>query len=61
MGSPGKPWDFLRIAHRGASGECPENTLAAFRRAIEQSAGMIECDLQLTWFEVMRLLGERGG
>jgi glycerophosphoryl diester phosphodiesterase len=40
--------DFLRIAHRGASGECPENTMAAFRRAIEQSAGMIECDLQLT-------------
>jgi glycerophosphoryl diester phosphodiesterase len=48
MGSAGKAWDFLRIAHRGASGECPENTLAAFRRAIEQSAGMIECDLQLT-------------
>jgi glycerophosphoryl diester phosphodiesterase len=40
--------DFLRIAHRGASGECPENTMVAFRRAIEQSAGMIECDLQLT-------------
>jgi glycerophosphoryl diester phosphodiesterase len=40
--------DFLRIAHRGASGECPENTVVAFRRAIEQSAGMIECDLQLT-------------
>ena len=48
MGSAGKACDFLRIAHRGASGECPENTLAAFRRAIEQSAGMIECDLQLT-------------
>jgi glycerophosphoryl diester phosphodiesterase len=40
--------DFLRIAHRGASGECPENTMVAFRRAIEQSANMIECDLQLT-------------
>jgi glycerophosphoryl diester phosphodiesterase len=40
--------DFLRIAHRGASAECPENTMAAFRRAIEQSADMIECDLQLT-------------
>lgn len=40
--------DFLRIAHRGASGECPENTMIAFRRAVEQSAAMIECDLQLT-------------
>jgi glycerophosphoryl diester phosphodiesterase len=48
MSAAGKAYDFLRIAHRGASGECPENTLAAFRRAIEQSAGMIECDLQLT-------------
>jgi glycerophosphoryl diester phosphodiesterase len=40
--------DFVRIAHRGASGECPENTLAAFRRALELDAMMIECDLQLT-------------
>ncbi len=40
--------DFLRIAHRGASGECPENTLQAFRRAVELGAEMIECDLQLT-------------
>ncbi|HEY8514232.1 MAG TPA: glycerophosphodiester phosphodiesterase family protein [Candidatus Binatia bacterium] len=39
---------FLRIAHRGASAECPENTLAAFRRALELDAQMIECDLQLT-------------
>jgi glycerophosphoryl diester phosphodiesterase len=43
-----KPADFLRIAHRGASFECPENTLSAFRRAIELGAGMIECDLQVT-------------
>ncbi len=36
------------IAHRGASGERPENTLAAFELAIEQSANMIETDLHLS-------------
>jgi glycerophosphoryl diester phosphodiesterase len=38
----------LVIAHRGASGERPENTLPAFEHAIEQSADMIETDLHLT-------------
>jgi glycerophosphoryl diester phosphodiesterase len=38
----------LVIAHRGASGTCPENTLAAFRRAAEVGAPMIELDVQLT-------------
>lgn len=32
------------IAHRGASAEAPENTLAAFRAAREQGADMIELD-----------------
>jgi glycerophosphoryl diester phosphodiesterase len=36
------------IAHRGSSGERPENTLSAFERAIEQSADMIETDLHLS-------------
>ena len=36
------------IAHRGASGTCPENTMAAFRRALEVGAHMIELDVQLT-------------
>jgi glycerophosphoryl diester phosphodiesterase len=36
------------IAHRGASAECPENTLAAVRRAIELGAPMIEVDCRLT-------------
>ena len=40
--------DFLRIGHRGAAAECPENTLASFARAIDLGADMIECDLQLT-------------
>jgi glycerophosphoryl diester phosphodiesterase len=36
------------VAHRGASGHAPENTLAAFRRAIELGARFIETDLQLS-------------
>lgn len=45
---PGKLADFLRIGHRGSCAECPENTIVSFRRALEQGAQMIECDLQLT-------------
>jgi glycerophosphoryl diester phosphodiesterase len=33
------------IAHRGASGELPEHTLAAYERAIDQGADFIEPDL----------------
>lgn len=36
------------IAHRGASGERPEHTLAAFERAIDQGADWIEPDLVVT-------------
>ncbi len=36
------------IAHRGASGECPENSLAAFARAIELGADGIELDVHRT-------------
>ena len=36
------------IAHRGASGERPEHTLAAYTLAIEQGADFIEPDLVLT-------------
>ncbi len=36
------------IAHRGASGTRPENTLAAFTRAVALGAHMIELDVQLT-------------
>jgi len=34
------------LLERGASGECPENTLVAFRRAIELGSDMLECDVQ---------------
>ncbi|WP_395629211.1 glycerophosphodiester phosphodiesterase [Sphingorhabdus sp.] len=36
------------IAHRGASGERPEHTIASYTRAIEQGADFIEPDLVLT-------------
>jgi glycerophosphoryl diester phosphodiesterase len=39
------PWV---IAHRGASGHAPENTFAAFRRAVELGATFIETDLHVT-------------
>ncbi|UUL84322.1 glycerophosphodiester phosphodiesterase [Sphingomonas qomolangmaensis] len=38
----------LLIAHRGASGERPEHTLAAYDLAIDQGADFIEPDLVLT-------------
>ena len=39
---------FWVIAHRGASGEAPENTLAAISKAISDGAQMIEIDIQAT-------------
>lgn len=36
---------FLNIAHRGASGHEPENTLAAFEKAVTLGADMIEWDV----------------
>ncbi len=35
-------------AHRGVSTAYPENTLAAFRAAVEEGYGIIECDLKYT-------------
>jgi len=40
--------DVWIVGHRGASGHAPENTLAAFRRAVELGATFIETDLQLS-------------
>jgi glycerophosphoryl diester phosphodiesterase len=39
---------ILVIAHRGASAEKPENTLAAFRRAVELKVDAIELDVRVT-------------
>jgi glycerophosphoryl diester phosphodiesterase len=44
MKPPGTEWTVF--AHRGASGTEPENTLRAFRRALEVGAGWIELDVQ---------------
>ncbi len=43
-----QPTKVIVIAHRGASGERPEHTLASYRRAIEQGADYIEPDLVMT-------------
>lgn len=40
--------NVIVIAHRGASGERPEHTLASYQRAIEQGADYIEPDLVMT-------------
>ena len=42
------PDSFRIIAHRGASGYAPENTVAAFDLAREMGAVEVETDTQLT-------------
>src|SRR5579872_1217102 len=37
---------MLNIAHRGASGYEPENTLAAFKAAVELGVDMVELDIR---------------
>lgn len=44
---------MLIIAHRGASGYAPENTIAAMNMAINQGCDGIELDVQLTKDEVV--------
>lgn len=39
---------ILIQAHRGASAYAPENTLPAFRRALELGADGVECDIHVT-------------
>jgi glycerophosphoryl diester phosphodiesterase len=38
----------LVVAHRGASGHAPENTLASFELALRMGADAIECDVHLS-------------
>jgi glycerophosphoryl diester phosphodiesterase len=42
------PRPFRIYAHRGASAELPENTLAAFERALELGCDALETDVHLT-------------
>ncbi|GIO24159.1 glycerophosphodiester phosphodiesterase family protein [Oceanobacillus sp. J11TS1] len=39
---------MVNIAHRGASGHAPENTMAAFEKAFVMKADYIEIDVQMT-------------
>lgn len=39
---------MVNVAHRGASGHAPENTMAAFQKAFEMKADYIEIDVQMT-------------
>ncbi len=45
LASRREPWV---IAHRGCSGRFPENTLEAFRAAVEEGADLIELDVSLS-------------
>lgn len=36
------------IAHRGAAGYCPENTMASFRKALDMNADLLELDIHQT-------------
>jgi len=40
--------EFTIVAHRGAAGKAPENTLAAIQQAIEDNADWVEIDVQET-------------
>ncbi|EMR06503.1 Glycerophosphoryl diester phosphodiesterase [Bhargavaea cecembensis DSE10] len=39
---------MINVAHRGASGHAPENTMAAFHKGFEMKADYIEIDVQMT-------------
>ncbi|WP_328720640.1 glycerophosphodiester phosphodiesterase [Streptomyces sp. NBC_00247] len=45
---PSSPAAIQVVAHRGASDDAPEHTLAAYRKAIEDGADALECDVRLT-------------
>lgn len=45
LSEDGRPWV---VAHRGASAEAAEHTLAAYLTAIDDGADALECDVRLT-------------
>ena len=51
--APARP---LNIAHRGARLEAPENTLAAFRAAVDAGADALELDVHLTADECLAVI-----
>jgi glycerophosphoryl diester phosphodiesterase len=47
--SPTRPLTSIQVvAHRGSSDDAPEHTLSAYKRAIEDGADGLECDVRLT-------------
>ncbi|MER6911399.1 glycerophosphodiester phosphodiesterase [Streptomyces sp. NPDC000594] len=46
--TPARQHHIQVVAHRGASEEAPEHTLAAYMKAIEDGADALECDVRLT-------------
>jgi glycerophosphoryl diester phosphodiesterase len=50
---------IINIAHRGASGHAPENTLASFQKAIEMGAHMIELDVHLSLDKELVVIHDR--
>ncbi len=49
-------YPMVRGAHRGASAECPENTLLAFSRAIAHGVDALELDVHLTRADVLLVI-----
>jgi glycerophosphoryl diester phosphodiesterase len=46
---PARPLSSIKVvAHRGSSDDAPEHTLSAYKRAIEDGADALECDVRLT-------------
>jgi glycerophosphoryl diester phosphodiesterase len=46
---PARPLTSIEVvAHRGSSDDAPEHTLSAYKRAIEDGADALECDVRLT-------------
>lgn len=43
----------IKIGHRGASGYCPENTMASYKKAIELGADFLEVDIHLSKDDVL--------
>jgi lysophospholipase D len=48
MADKGSEYSHHLIAHRGGSSEAPENTLQAFKKAIELGCHMLELDVRIT-------------
>lgn len=51
---------MLLVAHRGSSAAAPENTLAAFHRAVREGADMIELDVRLSADGRLMVIHDRG-